>query len=143
MNTNSYGSLYGFPSYKFLNLEKMQFMVNGDTDTQRNRDVIVYRFPGVDVDEVMATKEQDELKELVNNATYGLIIGLDNVSHLSSEGLGVIIATGKYATEHGKILAISGVRTPTISSLFSTTRVDKLFKIYDSIEEAEAAIRDR
>lgn len=68
-----------------------------------------------------------------------LVIDLSDVEIITSDGLGALIRAKKSVTEAGGTFAIAGVRG-NIRELFRMTRLDKLFAMYDSADEALKAL---
>jgi anti-sigma B factor antagonist len=67
-----------------------------------------------------------------------LLLDLSEVAFVDSTGLGAIIATLKQLGPEGD-LAISGARD-AVGSLFRLTRMDKVFRIFPSLDDAISAL---
>ena len=57
------------------------------------------------------------------------------MEHLSSAALGVLITLNKQVTEHKGTLKLSDI-APQIYEVFKITRLNKLFDIHDTAEQA-------
>ena len=83
-----------------------------------------------------------EIKEKVKNYAeanqmYRLMIDLSEVSFMDSSGLGALIAWFKMINEHqGKI--VFNNPTSYVRKIMGYAKLDKIFDITDSIEEADA-----
>ncbi len=88
------------------------------------------------LDELCITEIRDELSELIM-ATEGIKLLLDfrNVEHLSSAALGVLITLNNQVTERKGKLKLSNI-APQIFKVFKITRLNILFDIYDTTEQA-------
>ncbi len=83
----------------------------------------------------------EEITELIESEERPrLLISFANVDHLSSAALGTLI------TIHNKIRSMDGQLKlaeidPQIYEVFAITKLNKLFEIHDSVDEAEASFR--
>lgn len=78
----------------------------------------------------------DELSILVaSEAGAKLLLSFKNVEHLSSAALGMLITLDKHVAEHDGMLRLSDI-TPQIYEVFKITRLNKLFEIHDTAEQA-------
>jgi anti-sigma B factor antagonist len=78
----------------------------------------------------------NEIAELIDaEATPRLLISFANVEHLSSAALGALIKiSGKVKSKHGQ-LRLANI-DPQIYEVFVITRLNKLFQIHESTDEA-------
>ncbi len=66
------------------------------------------------------------------------VLDLADVDLLDSAGIGVLMATLKRVTEHGGDMKIANLQSePT--AVFETTRANKVFEIFDSVDAAMAS----
>ncbi len=88
------------------------------------------------LDELCISEIRDELSKLVTD-TVGvkLLVSFKKVDHLSSAALGVLITLNKQVTDQQGTLKLSDI-TPRIYEVFKITRLNKLFDIYDTAEQA-------
>ena len=78
----------------------------------------------------------DELSRLLaSEANAKLLLSFKNVEHLSSAALGMLITLDKHVAEHDGMLRLSDI-TPQIYEVFKITRLNKLFEIHDTAEQA-------
>jgi anti-sigma B factor antagonist len=70
-----------------------------------------------------------------------LIFDLTDVKAMDSSGLGALLLANRQLNEHSIPVIIVGVQ-PFVKSLMSMTRIDELFDHFDSVDEAEKAIRE-
>ena len=88
------------------------------------------------LDELCISEIREELTELVKGKDgLKLVLSFKNVEHLSSAALGVLITLNKQVGEQGGHLKLSDI-TPQILEVFKITRLNKLFDICNSAEEA-------
>lgn len=78
----------------------------------------------------------EELTKLVQDGPKPrLLLSFKNVEHLSSAALGMLITLSKQVDEHQGKLRLSDI-TPQIYEVFKITRLNKLFEIHDTAEQA-------
>jgi anti-sigma B factor antagonist len=68
-----------------------------------------------------------------------LILDLSNVPYVDSAGLGALVSAFISRQKAGRRMVLSGL-TPRVQKLFEITRVQELFLIFSSPEEAIAAL---
>lgn len=86
------------------------------------------------IDAAAAIQFKDNLKELTANHSQPVVLNLSRVEFIDSSGLGAIVATMKHLGKD-RPLQLAGF-TPIVAKVFALTRMDKVFKIFGSVEEA-------
>jgi len=90
------------------------------------------------LDELSINEILNELVALVESQPeIKLLLNFDNVDHLSSAALGMLITLNKRVADAGGKLRLANI-SPQIYEVFAITRLNKLFDIHDS---ADAALR--
>ena len=90
------------------------------------------------LEELSITELGDELSKVVGAAPQPkLLLNFSNVEHLSSAALGMLIKLNKEVSEQGGQLKLSDI-APQIYEVFKITRLNKLFEIHDTAEQALA-----
>jgi anti-sigma B factor antagonist len=81
---------------------------------------------------------QTEINEVLESAKCKLVvINVENVDFIASTGLRIILALGKKLEESGtKLVVCSATANPTNKSVFKMAGFSRLFKIFDTEEEA-------
>ena len=83
-----------------------------------------------------------ELKDLVARrlaaADRRFVIDFVNTGYIDSSGLGALVTMSKQVREHGGELRIAGLNDD-LRALFELTKLDTLFTISDTAEQALAA----
>lgn len=88
------------------------------------------------LEELSISAIDDELSKLVTETPgIKLLVSFNNVEHLSSAALGVLITLKKKVEEAGGVLKLSDI-SPQIFEVFKITRLNKLFDIHDTREKA-------
>lgn len=78
------------------------------------------------------------LQKIIKNKTNVIIISLEDASYIDSSGIATIIeALKKIEKYNGKLRLV--INTNKIWNVFKLARLDMVFKIYESIEEAKNA----
>ncbi len=78
------------------------------------------------------------LEDLVNKKADTIVVDLKNVEIITSEGLGALIRTRKAVGEYGGQFVLSGL-VGNVLDVFVMTRLDKVFRLYDTPEAAVEA----
>jgi anti-sigma B factor antagonist len=87
---------------------------------------------------VVFGEETDELRRVVLgllNETKRVVLNLQWIGYIDSGGLGTLVASFISARNRGAEIKFAAV-SPRARRLLAITRVDRLFEIYDSNEEA-------
>lgn len=88
------------------------------------------------LDELCIAEIQKELTQIVDQEVQvKLLLSFSNVDHLSSAALGVLITLNKQVKEAKGTLKLSDISQP-IFEVFKITRLNKLFDIHDTAEQA-------
>ena len=86
------------------------------------------------IDEAVAIQSRDESREEIDDHAQHVILNLAEVQFIDSSGLGAIVASMKQLKGNRK-LDLAGL-TPTVAKVFQLTRMDTVFKINTSVDEA-------
>ena len=81
----------------------------------------------------------ENLTRLVAEGPRAVVVDMYNVDLITSDGLGALIRARKAASESGSALLLAGVRG-NILDIFRTTRLDKIFPLYDSVDAAVSSL---
>lgn len=91
------------------------------------------------LEELSITEIGEELSRLIHaSSEIKLLVSFVDVEHLSSAALGMLIKLNNEVQEQAGKLKLSDI-TPQIYEVFKITRLNKLFDIYDTKEEALAS----
>jgi anti-sigma B factor antagonist len=78
---------------------------------------------------------KEEMIALVANGARLIIIGFENVQYIDSSFLGSLVVALKYAMPRNVDIYLVGLK-PDVKSLLTLIRMDKVFKIFNTYEEA-------
>jgi len=95
------------------------FDVNGDIDINSSPDM------------------RETFENLVNKKIMKIIVNLKGASYIDSSGLATLVEMLKKTRSYGGKLRLSNL-APKVRSLFEITKLEKLFDIFDTEEEAAA-----
>jgi len=93
-----------------------------------------------DLDVSSAPTLQAALQEIIDQGGQRVIVDLSDVPFMDSSGLGVLVAAHRRMTAIGGQLALANP-APTLQKVFELTRTNRLFKVYDSVEDAMEALK--
>ena len=83
----------------------------------------------------------DEVGSLIlASSNPKILLNFENVEHLSSAALGTLITVNNKIRQKGGQLRLSNIDAQ-IREVFSITKLDKLFQIYDTAEMATASFK--
>lgn len=81
---------------------------------------------------------KEGLVDYVKKGNKTIILDLSEVSFIDSSGLGALVGSLKAMGNDGELL-LSGARE-TVMSMFKLTRMDKIFRMFGSPEQAAEAV---
>ena len=82
---------------------------------------------------------KDAIKQQIDQGYHDLVIDFTDVEMVDSSGLGAIVSCLKAVGSRGNV-TIASARGP-VSRLLSLTRMDKVFSLYNSADDAVAAMK--
>lgn len=90
------------------------------------------------IDAAMAIQFKEDMRVETEQGPDHVILDLSSVAFIDSSGLGAIVAAMKQLDDHRQ-LDLAGL-TPMVEKVFRLTRMDTVFKLYASLDEAKATI---
>jgi len=90
-----------------------------------------------EVDVYTAPKLKKQLVDCIQNGSVDILVDLNGVSFIDSSGLGVLVGALRRARENSGTIRLVCTRE-NIMKVFRITGLDKVFPIFDSIEEADS-----
>jgi len=82
----------------------------------------------------------DDLQRVIDSGVRKLIIDCSRLGYVSSIGIASLIRLYKRVVERGGQVKLSGVQAP-LSRLLEITRLNQVFQIYPTLDDALAAFR--
>lgn len=89
------------------------------------------------IDAAIAIQFKEAMREQTVDGAGRVILDLSEVEFIDSSGLGAIVAAMKQLGADRR-LDLAGL-TPTVDKVFRLTRMDSVFKLFPSLDEAVAA----
>ena len=86
------------------------------------------------IDSAVALAFKNSMRSETDRSARKVILDLGSVDFVDSSGLGAIVASMK-ALGSGRKMILAGL-TPTVEKVFRLTRMDSVFPIYPSLDEA-------
>lgn len=97
-------------------------------------DIVIYHVKG-DIDINSSPQIRKSFDRIINDKTMKIIINLAGVSYVDSSGLATLVEMLKKTRGYGGKIRLSNLAAK-VKSLFEITKLEKLFEIYDTEEEA-------
>lgn len=91
------------------------------------------------IDAAVALKFKEAMRSLTDEGDDTVVLDLGQVQFIDSSGLGAIVATMKALGKDRK-LVLAGL-TPTVEKVFRLTRMDSVFPLFGTLDEAVSALK--
>lgn len=89
------------------------------------------------IDAALAIQFKEDMRTQTSNSPERVILDLSAVEFIDSSGLGAIVASMKQLGS-GRKLDLAGL-SPTVEKVFRLTRMDTVFNLFNSLDDAIAA----
>jgi anti-anti-sigma factor len=93
------------------------------------------------IDVARALEARDLLAGPVGEAGCLVLVDLSGVTLVDSSGVGIFVTAHRRAEESGASFVLAGAPGP-VGRVFELTRTNKLLRIYPTVEEGLAALRE-
>jgi len=103
-------------------------------------DIVIFTLKGDMMGEPDTGTLREKVKETLENGTNKIILDLSGVKWMNSLGLGALISAFSTVQSHDGQMVITNV-TKKVESLFMITQLIKVFKHYDTTDEAIVALQ--
>ncbi|MEM7426038.1 MAG: STAS domain-containing protein [Pseudomonadota bacterium] len=88
------------------------------------------------IDSSIAVDFKDYVCRAIDSGQYDVVLDLSRVDFVDSSGIGAIVGVFKHLGTRGTF-SVAGL-TRSVARVFQLTRMDKVFQVYPSVEEALA-----
>lgn len=105
-----------------------------EINVEHKNDTVIIK-PLGEIDLHNSPQLRKTLQEITEKDTVNLLINLEAVSYMDSSGLATLVEVFQRISGLGKKLALFSLQD-TVKNIFSITRLDEIFPIYPSLEEA-------
>ncbi len=102
-------------------------------------DIVIVKLKGDMMGEPDTADFRDKIQELLEKGMKKIILDLSGVKWMNSLGLGALISAFTSVKNNDGTMVITNV-TKKVESLFMITQLIKVFKHYDTVDEAIAAL---
>jgi len=103
-------------------------------EERQNQDVTIFGVDG-DIDINSSPDIRKRFDKTINAKILKIVINLSNVSYIDSSGLATLVEMLKRTRGYGGKMRLSNLAAK-VKSLFEITKLEKLFEIFDTEEEA-------
>lgn len=107
-----------------------------DLTSRTAGDMLVISVNEARIDAAAAIRFKDRFRDLATEAPGRIVLDLAQVDFVDSSGLGAIVSAMKQL-KPGQSMELAALR-PNVDRVFRLTRMDSVFPIRSSVEEAEA-----
>jgi anti-sigma B factor antagonist len=108
-------------------------------ECRKEDDVLVVKPLEETVDSNSAQDFKDHLTTIISEGNDLIVLDTEEIGFIDSSALGVIISVLKSLEGDGEIVIASAQES--VDQLFKVTRTDKLFQMFETTEEAIAALQ--
>ena len=117
----------------------MSFKANSfEVEACLREDILIFGATG-ELDVYSAHDFKDPLMEAILAKQKKIIIDLSKVTFIDSTGLGILVNTAKHLRGHNSKMVLV-IKEDGIDQVFRVTKLDQIFKIYQTQEEAIASL---
>lgn len=102
--------------------------------TEHRGQWLVLKLEDKRLDASKAVEFRETVNRFIDEGHRYLIFDISSIDFIDSSGLGALVACLKRLGQQGDI-AIVGAKN-AVRTMFKLTRMDKVFKLYDRVEEA-------
>ena len=85
----------------------------------------------------MADQFKSEMIKIIDKGNSQIMVSFENVVYVDSSFLGALVSVLKYAMSKGGDIAVAQLNKD-INNLFSLIRMNKVFKVYNTLPDAFA-----
>ncbi len=103
-------------------------------ETQKYGDVIIVRLCEGRLDAALSVRFKEGMREIVDAGATDIVLDLGEVAFMDSSGLGAVVSVMKHIGRE-KTFRIAAL-TPAVDKVFKLTRMDSVFKILSSPNDA-------
>ena len=109
-------------------------------DTRKSDDLLIITPLDNRIDASIAPDFKGHMLNWIHEGSTRILLDLYHVEFIDSSGLSVLVSTLKALAGRGELMLCSICET--VMNLFRLTRMDRIFKIYPSVEEALKVIKE-
>lgn len=103
-----------------------------------NRDGVVVLMPSGDVDLSSSRELQQSVKQAMEGKPSRVVVDLTNVPYMDSSGVATLVEAMQIARKQATKLVLCAMQSK-VRSIFEIARLDRVFTIVDTIDQASNA----
>jgi anti-sigma B factor antagonist len=107
-------------------------------EESKSGDILIARVLDARIGADVAPRFKEDMISYVKGGNRAIVLDLSEVTFIDSSGLGALISCLKVIGKEGE-LVLSGTRG-TVASMFKLTRMDKVFRMFNGVDEAVTAL---
>ncbi|KAB7614863.1 STAS domain-containing protein [Amylibacter sp. SFDW26] len=92
------------------------------------------------LDAAQSIRFKEAIREIVDEGAEHILLDMQEVKFMDSSGLGALVAMMKYMGAEKKF-ELTGL-TPMVEKVFKLTRMDEVFQVHPSVQDAITAVED-
>jgi anti-sigma B factor antagonist len=96
---------------------------------------VIMEFEGKLVGGSLTARIDKALENFIAKGKKKIVFDLGGITYLNSSGMGILLSSFSKVNDNGGVLKFANV-TSKISGLFSNTKLNEIFEVYDTTEEA-------
>jgi anti-sigma B factor antagonist len=109
-----------------------------EIETIKSGQTAILRLEG-HLDSISSNYLKESINRLFEDSIYNIVVDLKDVGFVDSAGLGQLVSALRMCTHQKGTVVLSGVNDSVID-LLRITRLDTVFRIYETSEEAAQSI---
>ena len=110
-----------------------------EVSVRKEEDIYVVSVLESRIDAAVALEFKEAMRRAAEGSPPQIVLDLSEVAFIDSSGLGAIVATMKLLAPERR-LALAGM-TPAVDKVFKLTRMDRVFRIFPTLDEALSGVR--
>ena len=110
-----------------------------EISTRTENGVTVAKLCHTRLDAAQAVRFKEGLRDISDGGASLIVLDMEDIEFMDSSGLGAVVTVMKYLGRD-KTLSLAALG-PAVGKVFKLTRMDSVFAIYDTADDAVAALR--
>ncbi|MGY6561802.1 MAG: STAS domain-containing protein [Luteibaculaceae bacterium] len=107
----------------------------------RTNEILHISMPDGKIDATNHMVIKSELFELIERSPKGVVLDFVSVQYIDSSGIGALLSVYRNCKSHNIPLCLTQIN-PLVSSIFSISKLDTVFSIKSTLEEAKVFINE-
>jgi anti-sigma B factor antagonist len=117
-----------------LNMKDSKGRLDMEEKMRNNQEVFIVKPDSTRIDASFAVQFKNQMLDIIHSGKNTIILDLSEVDFIDSSGLGALVSSRKTLGSNGDIILCDV--SERVLNIFKVTRMNKVFKIFESKEEA-------